>query len=86
MLGASLHVGSLDVGLGDVIAFALTLGAAYIVSSLIRFVLEEDLFPRVSLRRGMPNAIATLLHYVVLTVGFILALAAAGMDFSRVTP
>jgi small-conductance mechanosensitive channel len=51
---------------------------------LIRFFLEEEAFPRMRLRRGVGNAISTLLHYIVLLLGFVFALSAAGMDFTRV--
>ncbi|MCZ6782310.1 MAG: mechanosensitive ion channel, partial [Proteobacteria bacterium] len=85
MLTASLSVGELSVSLGDVLAFVLTIVAAFAVSNVIRFFLDEDVFPRMRLRRGVPNAISTLLHYVFLLLGFALALSAAGMDFSRVT-
>jgi small-conductance mechanosensitive channel len=54
------------------------------LSRLIRFFLEEEAFPRMRLRRGVGNAISTLLHYIVLLLGFVFALSAAGMDFSRV--
>jgi small-conductance mechanosensitive channel len=36
------------------------------------------------LRRGVGHAVSTLLQYSVLLIGFIFALSAAGMDFSRV--
>ena len=84
ILGANLSVGALEVSLGDVITFALTIVLAFVLSRLIRFFLEEEAFPRMRLRRGVGNAIATLLHYIVLLFGFALALSAAGMDFTRV--
>jgi small-conductance mechanosensitive channel len=85
LLGASLSVGAIAISLGDVLAFAFTLLAAWIFSRVTRFFLEEEIFPKISLRRGMPNAISTLLHYSILSFGLMLALGAAGMDFSRVT-
>jgi len=76
ILAAHLNVGAIQISLGDVIAFML--------SRLIRFFLEEEAFPRMRLRRGVGNAISTLLHYIVLLLGFVFALSAAGMDFTRV--
>ncbi|MCH8891338.1 MAG: mechanosensitive ion channel, partial [Myxococcales bacterium] len=84
IMSADLSVGALEVSLGDVIAFSLTIVLAFVLSRLIRFFLEEEAFPRMKLRRGVGNAISTLLHYVVLLLGFALALSAAGMDFTRV--
>jgi small-conductance mechanosensitive channel len=78
-----LRVGAVSLSLSDLLAFAATIGAAVLLSRLIRFVLEEDVFPRVVLRRGVPNAVSTSIHYVLLVLGFMLAVAAAGMDLSR---
>jgi len=84
ILDASLGVGEIQVSLGDMFAFILTIVLAFGLSRLIRFFLEEEAFPRMRLRRGVGNAIATLLQYTILLLGFALALSAAGMDFSRV--
>ncbi len=84
ILAAHLAVGEIQISLGDVIAFALTVVVAFMLSRLIRFFLEEEAFPRMQLRRGVGNAISTLLHYIVLLLGFVFALSAAGMDFTRV--
>jgi len=84
ILAAHLNVGAIQISLGDVIAFVLTVVVAFMLSRLIRFFLEEEAFPRMRLRRGVGNAVSTLLHYIVLLLGFIFALSAAGMDFTRV--
>jgi potassium-dependent mechanosensitive channel len=84
-LTAELALGSLRVSLGDVLAFTLTVWASFLVSRLVRFVLSEDFFPRVHLARGLPYAISTTLHYLILLVGFFTAVAALGVDMTRVT-
>jgi len=84
ILDASLKVGEIAISLRDMFAFILTIVLAFGLSRLIRFFLEEEAFPRMRLRRGVGNAIATLLQYTVLLLGFALALSAAGMDFTRV--
>jgi potassium efflux system protein len=84
-LASDLAPGRLVVTLGDVAAFAVTVWAAFLVSRLLRFTLEQEVFPRVQLGRGMPYAASTLLHYVVLGVGFVLALGALGLDINRFT-
>jgi potassium-dependent mechanosensitive channel len=84
-LGATITRGNLSISLGDVLAFALTVWLSFLVSRLVRFVLDEDVFPRLPLARGVPNMVATLLHYSILLVGLILAIAAMGVDLNRVT-
>lgn len=84
-LGAGFARGNLSLSVGDVVAFGVTVWLAFLVSRLVRFVLEEDVYPRVSLARGLPYTVSTLLHYTILFLGFIFAVAAMGVDLNRVT-
>lgn len=84
VLGAEIPVGAVSLSPGDVLAFAITVWAAFLLSRFLRFVLEEDVFPRARMQRGMPYAISTLLHYAVLLLGFLLAVAATGIDLDRI--
>jgi len=83
-LTANLAWGSISLSLGDVLAFALTVYLAFQASRFLRFLLEEDVYPRALLAPGVPYAISSLLHYVILVLGFLLAVAALGLDFSKV--
>src|SRR5262249_61384541 len=53
------------------------------ISRLLRFFLEEDVLPHVSLPRGVPAAISTGAHYTILAAGFLIAIGAAGIDLSK---
>jgi small-conductance mechanosensitive channel len=76
--------GTLSISLGDVFTFVLTIFAAMMISRFVRFLLEEDVYPRTSLARGVPATISMLVNYLILGIGFFFALAAAGIDLSRV--
>ncbi len=80
---AELELGTVSISLGDVLGFFATIWVAFTLSRFLRFVLAEDVLPRVSLPRGVPAAISTGIHYVILLVGFTLAIGAAGIDLSR---
>ena len=84
-LTAELSIGSIDISLGDVLAFCITVWAAFALSRFVRFLLEEDVYPRVHLKRGLSYAISNTLHYCILVVGFFFAVAALGFDMTRVT-
>ena len=84
-LAARYVRGAVSISLGDVAAFALTVSAAFVLSSFIRVVLQEDVYPRVRLPRGAAYAISTLVRYVVLLIGFVLAIAGLGIDLNRIT-
>jgi small-conductance mechanosensitive channel len=74
-----------SISLGDVVAFGVTIAAAFLLSRLIRFVLQEDVYPRVGLARGLPYALSSLVHYVVVVAGFVFAVAEVGFDVNRMT-
>jgi small-conductance mechanosensitive channel len=84
-LGAEVRLGSVALSLGAVLVFALTVAAAFGLSALVRFALEEDVYPRLNLARGLPRALSSLLHYTLLLGGFLLALAALGVDLTKIT-
>jgi len=84
-LGASLSVGTVSISLGDLVAFGVTVVAAIWIARTLTFVLDEDVFPRLRLQRGVPHAISASTRYVILLGGFFLAVAAAGVDLQRFT-
>ena len=55
ILTAEFVVGSLEVSLGDVLAFVITVWAAFLLSQFVRFLLDEEVYPRIHLRRGLRN-------------------------------
>jgi small-conductance mechanosensitive channel len=85
LLAAKVERGALSLSVEDVLAFALTLWVAYLLSAFVRFALEADVYPRVSLARGLSYALSSLLNYVLLTLGFLAALAVLGLDLTKVT-
>ena len=85
VLGARYVRGSVSISLGDGVAFALTIWAAFLLSSFIRFLLQEDVYPRVGLPRGLPYALSSMVHYTVILIGFLFAVAALGFDLTRIT-
>lgn len=84
-LAARLTMGQLSLSLGDFVAFGLTVWLAFLISAGTRFVLDEEILPRVRLGHGVAYAISTLSGYLILLSGFVLAVAAAGVDLNRFT-
>jgi len=68
---------------GALFAFPITVWAAFVLSRFIRFCMEEELYPRLQLARGVPYAASTMVHYTVLLVGFMAAVAATGAPLSQ---
>ena len=83
VLRRQFAVGSLSISLGGVLTFIAALWAAMLISRFIRFVLEEDVLSRVDLPRGVSGSISKLIHYIIIGVGFFVALAVAGISLDR---
>ena len=85
ILNASIAIGSLSISLGDILAFVIAIWASLLISKFLRFLLEEDVYHYVLLPSGIPYAISTMLHYVILLLGFFIALGALGIDLTKIT-
>jgi small-conductance mechanosensitive channel len=84
-LAARLRFGGLDVSLGDLAAFGITLWLSVLLARLLRLVLEARLGQDARLPAGVPVAISRTVSYVVVGVGFLVAILASGMDVTRFT-
>ena len=85
VLTATLERGTIRLSVGDVLAFGLTVLGASLLSTFLRFVLDEDIYPRTGITTGQAYAVSTLLHYGLLALGFLGGLGLLGMDMTRVT-
>ena len=85
ILAASLEHGPISISLGGVLEFVFTVWAAYLLSAFIRFVLGEDVYPRMRIAAGKSYAISSLLHYFILALGFTAAIAALGVNLTKLT-
>jgi small-conductance mechanosensitive channel len=85
VLGHGITLGELTFTLGDVVVLALSLWASYLLARAVRAVLEEEILSRVHLSRGIPYAVSTFTSNAVLVLGVLAALAAAGIDMTKLT-
>ncbi len=78
-------VGTFEISLGGIIVFFFAIWLSYKVSKFIRFFLEEDVLTRAGVSTGLTQSISMGVHYVILGFGFMVALAAAGVELSKLT-
>lgn len=83
ILTKELSFGKLSITLGDILSIVVTIWLSYKISQLLRFIFIEDIAPRAKLARGVPDAVSTLMHYVIILVGFMMAMSVAGIDMSK---
>jgi small-conductance mechanosensitive channel len=85
ILKMSLAVGDVRITLEAIVAALVVVALTWLLTKLVRFILEQELLPRLNLRSGVPDAVSTIVGYVLVTTGWVLAMAALGIDLGKVT-
>src|SRR5688572_18772915 len=85
VLDAGISIGALSLTLGGLLAFVLTIAAAPFIARAIIVLLEEGVYPRAHLSRGVPYALSTVVRYAIYSFAFIAALAAAGVQLGQLS-
>lgn len=80
--GASFSLGRTELTLGGVLLAMLALYLVFLASTLLRSALEGEVLAKQDLDPGVRTAISTLLHYLLVTVGFFFALSLLGVDLT----
>jgi potassium efflux system protein len=70
---------------GKILAAIFIGWAVFQVSRFARFALKTDFYPRLHLGAGIPYAISTSLHYLMLVIAFIAATSVLGVDMTKFT-
>jgi potassium efflux system protein len=83
VLTFTVKMGSVNLSLGNVLIFIFIIWLTLWISSIIRIIFEEEVAPRVKLKRGVPGAISLIIRISLITIGFLLAIAAAGVEMSK---
>ena len=85
ILSARLQRGSISISLSDVLAFFLAVWVSYLFSNFIRFVLQEDVYPRMRITPGISYAISSLLNYIIIALGVVVGIGLLGVNLNRVS-
>jgi len=80
-----VELGTVTLSGQGVLAALVVVVATFVVVKAIRLVLEVEILPRLNLKSGVPFAISTIVRYVLMTAGVFLAMAAMGIDLTKVT-
>ena len=83
VLDLGYEFGTVNLSIRGILSFALVIYLSWLVSFIIRNLLEIELFGRLKLPRGVPKAISSLTQYLLITLGFMLALSAAGFTMQN---
>ncbi|MDH3729264.1 MAG: mechanosensitive ion channel, partial [Myxococcales bacterium] len=86
-LEADLGLGFATTGVtfGDFFAFFIMLWASWVLSRFVSFILQEEIFPRLHMKQGVPFALTTFTRYAIIAIGFVAAISILGLPLDRVT-
>jgi small-conductance mechanosensitive channel len=85
VLSRSFGYGTFSISLGGIVAFAIVLWLSWLLARMLDFVLNQEVYARISLPRGVPYALSSLSRYTIIALGFLLAVAMLGFNLDRLT-
>jgi len=85
VLTAGVAVGKFSLTVGGALGFVLTIVIAPVLARLVNLALEEGVYPRANLPRGVPYALSSLVRYAVYALAFLVALSATGVEITQLS-
>jgi small-conductance mechanosensitive channel len=83
ILTFTVKMGTVNLSLGNVLIFIFIVWLTLWISSIIRIIFDEEVAPKVKFKRGVPGAISLIIRISLITIGFLIAIAAAGVEMSK---
>lgn len=84
-LKSPLHIGDVEFTPMSIVLFIFVIWLSTFISRIVRYVLQDEVFTRIEVKRGVPGTIIMLVRIAIVTIGFMLAVSAAGMGLSNLT-
>jgi small-conductance mechanosensitive channel len=80
-----MELAETGVTFADFFVFFLVLWLGWVTARFVSFVLQEELFPRLDMKPGVPFALTTFTRYAIIAIGFIAAVSVLGVPLDRLT-
>lgn len=80
-----IKIGAVEISLGSILIFVFVIWLSIMISRMVRFILEKDVFTRVKTAKGIPGTVVMLLRIALISGGFFLAAAASGMHLTNLS-
>jgi len=85
ILSLGVTLGSHRITLGLLLGAAALLYGSFVASSALQALLLEEVFPKRNVEPGVGLSISKLIQYILILVGFLLALTALGFTLTNLT-
>jgi small-conductance mechanosensitive channel len=85
LLSVRATIGSQQITVGLVLLAGGLLGVSYLASWILQTLLTENVLARRNVETGVLHSVARLVHYALISIGFVLALVVLGIDLTKMT-
>ena len=85
LLAIGFNLGSQRISLGLLLVSAGILYGSFLISWILQKMLMDEVLVKRRVERGVRHSIARLVHYVLISVGFLIALATLGVEVTKIT-
>jgi len=85
LLSVHATIGSQQITIGLVMLAVAALGVSYLASWMLQTLLTEHVLARRHVDTGVSISVTRLLHYALVSIGFVLALVVLGVDLTKMT-
>jgi small-conductance mechanosensitive channel len=75
--------GDVYLSIGQVFNFIIILLVFSVIANILRDLLTIEILPRLNLKKGIPMAAGLITRYTILVLGFLMAVAAAGISLDK---
>ncbi|HEY9115665.1 MAG TPA: mechanosensitive ion channel domain-containing protein, partial [Bacteroidales bacterium] len=79
----SWKLGNTEIVLGNFFSFAVIILITVYITKVVKSILEVEVFPRITLPRGVPGATSMIVGYTLAALGGYFAISAAGVDLGK---
>jgi len=85
LFAAGRKIGNVEFSLGNILILVFVIWLSIMITRIVSHILEKDVFTRVKMSKGVPSTIIMLLKVVLISAGFFLAMAAAGLKLTNLS-
>jgi potassium-dependent mechanosensitive channel len=85
LLSVHTTLGSQRITIGLGIVAVASFGISYLASWMLQALLTEHVLDRRNVDPGVSTAVTRLLHYALVSLGFVIALVVLGVDLTKIT-
>lgn len=82
---AGYSFGTIRLTVGAVLGFSAIIIVAWLLGKFLKYLLEEEILERFQFEYGVPMAVGHLVHYLIVFLGVLLAIAYVGFDLQKLS-